>query len=155
MGSWSGVLLLSALAGLAAGGPSADLVTNLPGLNFQVNFKHYSGFLNASAGSHYHYWFVESQHNPTTDPLLLWLNGGPGCSSMLGLLTENGPFHLNAAGTTVHENVFAWNKQANIIYMESPGGVGFSYLDHNASLATDDNIVITTILRITTEMTTD
>lgn len=54
--------------------------------------------------------FVESQRDPATDPLVLWLNGGPGCSSLGGLFTENGPFHPNPDGMTLFENVFSWNK---------------------------------------------
>ena len=41
------------------------------------------------------YRFVESQNNPSTDPVMLWLNGGPGCSAMEGMLSENGPFHVS------------------------------------------------------------
>lgn len=59
-----------------------DLITKLPGLNDQVNFKQYSGFLKADdkkdTTSFFHYWFVESQSNPSSDPVVLWLNGGPG-----------------------------------------------------------------------------
>ncbi|KPP64844.1 lysosomal protective protein-like [Scleropages formosus] len=104
----------------------ADLVTSVPGLIGIPNFKHYSGYLQAGPGKYFHYWFVESQNNPSTDPLVLWLSGGPGCSSMEGLLAENGPFHLNDNGT-VYLNPYSWNKLANMLYLESPAGVGFSY----------------------------
>ncbi|XP_066568575.1 lysosomal protective protein-like, partial [Amia ocellicauda] len=105
---------------------SADQVTSLPGLSEIPNFQHYSGYLQAGPGKYFHYWFVESQNNPSTDPLILWLNGGPGCSSMDGMLAENGPFHLNDDGT-VYINKYSWNTMANVIYLESPAGVGFSY----------------------------
>uniref|UniRef100_A0A914DAL2 Serine carboxypeptidase n=1 Tax=Acrobeloides nanus TaxID=290746 RepID=A0A914DAL2_9BILA len=70
---------------------------------------------------------VESQGNPATDPLVLWLNGGPGCSSLLGFFEELGPFFPNTDGTTLFENVFSWNKLANVLFIESPHGVGYSY----------------------------
>uniref|UniRef100_A0A3B4CM12 Lysosomal protective protein n=1 Tax=Pygocentrus nattereri TaxID=42514 RepID=A0A3B4CM12_PYGNA len=110
----------------ALNGPAADLVTSLPGLSETPNFQHYSGYLQAAQGKYLHYWFVESQNNPSTDPVVLWLNGGPGCSSMEGLLAENGPFHLHDDGT-VYLNPYSWNLLANVLYVESPPGVGFSY----------------------------
>lgn len=82
-------LLLSLLAlsltlvGLTSSAPTdagqADLVTSLPGLTFKTNFKHYSGYLEAGNGVFLHYWFFESQTaHPEKDPVILWLNGGPG-----------------------------------------------------------------------------
>ncbi|CAI2357252.1 unnamed protein product [Caenorhabditis sp. 36 PRJEB53466] len=135
---------LAAPAQLAS--KDTDLVTDLPGLTFTPNFKQYSGFLDGSQGNHLHYWLVEAQSNPITAPLVLWLNGGPGCSSLLGLLTENGPFRVNSDGATVIENVNSWNKAANILYLESPRDVGFSYRDTqtygNDTLYNDDKTAI-------------
>jgi len=58
--------------------------------------------------------------------LFLWLQGGPGCSSLFGFLTEHGPFKITPNGEVVL-NEYSWNSNANIIYLESPAGVGFSY----------------------------
>ncbi|XP_062403059.1 lysosomal protective protein-like [Sardina pilchardus] len=115
------------LTGIGAqSGPEADLVTYLPGLAENPSFKHYSGYVEAGVGKYFHYWFVESQNNPSTDPVILWLNGGPGCSALEGMLSENGPFHLRDDGT-VYINPYSWNQVANVLYLESPAGVGFSY----------------------------
>lgn len=118
-----------------------DEVKSLPGLNYSVNFKQYSGYLEADdnkpTNRFWHYWFVESQSDPAKDPLVLWLNGGPGCSSLLGLLTELGPFSIAANGQ-IQDNPYAWNKRANVIFMESPAGVGFSYAVDGDIKADDD-----------------
>jgi carboxypeptidase C (cathepsin A) len=106
-----------------------DIITFLPGLKEQPKFKHYAGYLesNSTNKRYLFYWFLESQNNPSSDPVVLWLNGGPGCSSLAGLTTEHGPFMVNADGKTLRVNEYSWNKIANVIYLESPAGVGFSY----------------------------
>ncbi|CAI5454236.1 unnamed protein product [Caenorhabditis angaria] len=106
---------------------SADKIQNLPGLTFPINFNQYSGYLNASSTHKFFYWFVESQNDPANSPVLLWLNGGPGSSSVWGMLTENGPFRPNKDGQTLFENIHSWNRFANVLYLESPHQVGFSY----------------------------
>ncbi|KAG8565529.1 hypothetical protein GDO81_012894 [Engystomops pustulosus] len=121
-------MLLGGHPGEAA--PEADKIFNLPGLDNQPSFQQFSGFLNASGGKHLHYWFVECQDDPKSCPLVLWLNGGPGCSSLMGLLTEHGPFLIQPDGRTLENNEHSWNKIANVLYLESPAGVGFSFSDN-------------------------
>ena len=121
-----------------------DEIKDLPGLPKAINFKQYSGYLDITEGKHYFYWFVESQKDPENAPVVLWLNGGPGCSSLFGNLGENGPFRVNADGKTLVLNPHSWNTVANVIYLESPVSVGFSYKDdkkyHNTDKSTaEDN----------------
>ncbi|RUS72201.1 hypothetical protein EGW08_020028 [Elysia chlorotica] len=126
----------------ALGAPEADLITNLPGLSFQPNFKQFSGYLSGVETRRLHYWFVESSSNPSRDPLVLWLNGGPGCSSLLGLLTENGPFQVKEDAETVIQNPFSWNQVANMIFLESPAGVGFSFDTAKNYTSSDDDAAL-------------
>ena len=58
--------------------------------------------------------------------MVLWLNGGPGCSSLMGMFSENGPFLFEKGTTKLKKNLNAWNQKAHILYLESPAKVGFS-----------------------------
>ena len=104
-----------------------DQVTTLVGLNEPIHFNQFSGYLNlGETKKNIHYWFVESESNPATDPLVFWTNGGPGCSGLIGFLTEQGPFRPDANGQ-LKMNDWRWNKIANMVFLEQPVGVGFSY----------------------------
>jgi carboxypeptidase C (cathepsin A) len=87
-----------------------------------------------------------SQNDPINDPIILWLNGGPGCSSLIAFFNENGPFIFSSEdATNMSENIYSWNKKANVLYIESPAGVGFSYgskpfLNTNDSALARDNL---------------
>ena len=134
-------LLLGSLLWTGAVAPfSPDLIQphSLPNVNFQVRFKQYSGFLDASVTHKFHYWLTESQGSPATDPLILWLSGGPGCSSVDGLLQELGPFYPHANGARVDENPYTWSKLGNVLYIESPAGVGFSFATDGNLTTSDD-----------------
>ncbi|XP_072917635.1 lysosomal protective protein isoform X1 [Hemitrygon akajei] len=134
------VLILVVQVFVAESAPAEDEITYLPGLAKQSSFRQYSGYLNTSENKYLHYWFVESQGRPEHDPVVLWLNGGPGCSSLDGLLNEHGPFLIQPDGKTLLYNPYSWNKIANMIYLESPAGVGFSY-NENQQYHTNDSEV--------------
>uniref|UniRef100_A0A183BY01 Carboxypeptidase n=1 Tax=Globodera pallida TaxID=36090 RepID=A0A183BY01_GLOPA len=108
-----------------------DKILDLPGLDFKPNFEHYSGYLKVSEEHQLFYWLVTSQGNVTEDPLVFWYNGGPGCSSLLGLLSEHGPYLVSQDGQTLSKNPSAWNRKASVVYMEGPAGVGFSLCGKN------------------------
>ena len=57
---------------------------------------------------------------------IIWLNGGPGCSSLIGFLQENGPAMLVNKGDTAKPNPFSWTQAANVLWIEQPVGVGFT-----------------------------
>jgi len=88
-----------------------------------------AGYIKAAKGPgapNYFFWLVESKSEPSTDPLLMWLSGGPGCSSQLALLAENGPCTVNADGKGTTLNPYSWNAKANVMWVDQPAGVGFS-----------------------------
>lgn len=116
----------------------ADRITDLPSLAFEPNFDQFSGYLDVSPTRQIHYWYIESMNDPSTDPVVFWTNGGPGCSGLLGLGTEMGPYIFNEDGS-LSLNEFTWNKVANMLYVEQPAGVGFStYSDDKDRYVGDD-----------------
>ncbi|RHY13067.1 hypothetical protein DYB25_009342, partial [Aphanomyces astaci] len=120
--------------------PNPHKVKSLPHYNDAkpINFDQYAGHIPLpSNGQKMFYWLVESESNPSTDPLVLWLNGGPGCSSLGGFFTELGPFVVQS-DLSVKRNPYAWNRKANMVFLDSPAGVGFSQPLLNASDYTDD-----------------
>lgn len=123
-------LALLALATASYAAPMEDFVESLPDMNDgkPFPFRTFSGYLNVVGTSrNLHYMFIESQKEPATAPVVVWFNGGPGCSSMLGMLTEHGPYVMENEGTTFHENEWSWNREVNMLYLEAPAGVGYSY----------------------------
>lgn len=114
----------------------SDRVTSLPGQP-PVSFQHYAGYVKIREKDEkaLFYWFFEAQENPSTKPLVLWLNGGPGCSSIAyGAAQELGPFLLRDKDSKITLNKFSWNKAANILFLEAPVGVGFSYTNKSSDL---------------------
>jgi carboxypeptidase C (cathepsin A) len=88
---------------------------------------------------HYFYWFFESRSQPSTDPLVLWLTGGPGCSSMMALLTENGPCHVQPDLST-RLNPYSWTNESNVVWLDQPTTVGFTYGAESDADDSEDNV---------------
>ncbi|CAM9554051.1 unnamed protein product, partial [Phaeothamnion confervicola] len=106
--------------------PADHLVKALPGLSssdFRSN--QWAGYVPVTGGKLF-YWLFEAATSPEDAPLVIWLNGGPGCSSMDGLFLENGPFKLRDA-STLQTNPSSWHRTANMLYVDQPVGTGLSF----------------------------
>ena len=116
-----------------------DKVKSIPDYSYRGLL--YSGYLDVSPVKKFHYMFNSAYEDADHKPLLLWLNGGPGCSSLDGWANEHGPMQFKDDGK-FYLNEFSWNRAANIIYLESPGDVGFSYIDSKLEndLYIDDDV---------------
>ena len=124
-----------------------DFVHALPGYS-KTFHPHYSGYLDAkNNGTKLHYWMATSTKKSVdekgwrtdweTKPVVLWLNGGPGSSSILGMLQEQGPLIIDSKGDLM-ENHYSWtNAGVNLVALESPAGVGWSYCEKQEEIDDD------------------
>lgn len=95
-----------------------------------VSYGQYAGYVHVGREKEraLFYWFFEAEQKAEEKPLVLWLNGGPGCSSVAyGAAQELGPFLVRGNEPNLTLNLYSWNKVANVLFLESPIGVGFSY----------------------------
>ncbi|EAR82470.2 serine carboxypeptidase family protein (macronuclear) [Tetrahymena thermophila SB210] len=91
-----------------------------------LNETYTTGLITIKKSSDIFYWHFESRSNPSEDPIAFWLAGGPGASSMISVLAGNGPYRLNQQDQTLETNIYAWNNQANMVFVDQPVGTGFS-----------------------------
>ena len=108
------LLLLGGCSGDSYWDQERDRITELPGQPQNVGFAQYSGYVtvNRKSGRALFYWLTESpaSRDPESRPLVLWLNGGPGCSSVAyGAAEEVGPFRIRPDGKTLYLNPYSWN----------------------------------------------
>ncbi|WZZ53522.1 hypothetical protein YC2023_053629 [Brassica napus] len=118
-------LLIPVLLVLRYFADSASVVKLLPGFEGPLPFELETGYIGLGEEEEIQmfYYFIKSENNPQEDPLLIWLTGGPGCSSIFGLLFENGPLALkfevyNGSIPSLVSTTYSWTK---------PVGSGFSY----------------------------
>ncbi|XP_065828120.1 lysosomal protective protein-like isoform X2 [Oscarella lobularis] len=134
-------LFVAALTSTAFGQTNhSDLIKSLPGEPHPgVAAKQYSGYLKISDNKSLHYWFIESNQEEDY-PFILWLTGGPGCSSLDALLSQTGPYLVSDDGNLT-VNPYSWSQFANVLYLEAPAGVGFSFSRNVPTHYNDSEIV--------------
>ncbi|KAE8596603.1 hypothetical protein XENTR_v10016174 [Xenopus tropicalis] len=115
-----------------------SLVGPLPG----ANVKSYAGYLtvNKTYNSNMFFWFFPAQVSPGDAPVLLWLQGGPGGTSMFGLFVEHGPYIVNE-NLTLGYRKYSWTEKFSVLYIDNPVGTGFSFTDDDKGFAKDQNDV--------------
>ncbi|XP_071931851.1 serine carboxypeptidase-like 13 isoform X2 [Coffea arabica] len=125
------LVYVQACSNLAMAG---SIVKFLPGFEGPLPFELETGYIGVgeSEDGQLFYAFIKSESNPQSDPLILWLDGGPGCSSFSSLFFGTGPVILEPLSFdgTVPKlvlNPSTWTKVVSIIFLDSPAGTGFSY----------------------------
>jgi len=112
----------------------------------------YHGFINVSSPTgKIFYWYFPSRDSVETDPWVLWLTGGPGCSSEIAILTENGPFSLKDDETLV-TNPYSWNSKANLIFIDNPLGTGLSYPNSLEDIPTTEYQIANDVYQFLTKL---
>lgn len=109
--------------------PAPGAVTDLPGYGPPKGAQ-YAGHLDVdtACGDNLFFWFFESARSPSEDPVVIWLNGGPGSSSMMGLFAENGPYKIRD-DLTLEDNPCSWHLASNLLVIDQPAGTGLSFVE--------------------------
>lgn len=87
------------------------------------------------------WWLFDAEEDPNNKPLIIWLTGGPGCSSELAVFIENGPYKLDHAGENLSLNPYSWHKAGNLLYVDNPIGTGYSVVGHGDKFDTSEDQV--------------
>ncbi|KAJ3306101.1 hypothetical protein HDV03_000335 [Kappamyces sp. JEL0829] len=87
------------------------------------------------AGSMFYWFFPAQEPVQENPPLIVWLQGGPGSSSMIGLFYEMGPLGFDAKGKLVR-NTDTWNKKYSMLFIDNPVGTGFSFVGNKTAKET-------------------
>ncbi|XP_016739537.2 serine carboxypeptidase-like 44 [Gossypium hirsutum] len=122
--------------------PMNDLISKLPGQP-DVNFRQFVGYIDVDenvVGRSLFYYFVEAEKDPLTQPLTVWLTGGPGCSSVGDAFGSVGPFIVTKDAHDLQKNLFSWNKVSNLLFIDSPIGSEWSYSNTSSDYNNGDDI---------------
>ncbi|KAI8814408.1 Alpha/Beta hydrolase protein [Cladochytrium replicatum] len=142
---WAAALLAALLAASSvhAVRPASDFyLENMPGLDPEEDAKlrMHAGHLAVPEGDDraLFFWMVESTFDITANRLVIWFNGGPGCSSMDGMFLEQGPFRVNGEKVTI--NPHSWHHHAALLFVDQPFGTGFSYTEKDRYLHSEGEV---------------
>lgn len=104
--------------------------------------ERYSGYfkLNRTYDAHMFFFFFEAREEPETAPVVLWMTGGPGCSSELAVFYENGPWNINE-DLSLSETPYGWDRAAHMIYVDQPINTGFSWSEDDRDRCYDETCV--------------
>ncbi|KAK1574423.1 serine carboxypeptidase [Colletotrichum navitas] len=121
-------------------GQGIEISYKEPGLCEEAKgVKSYAGYIKLPAGTlegvgqaqdyeiNTFFWFFEAKEDAQNAPLSIWMNGGPGSSSMPGIFNENGPCYINKDSNSTRPSEWSWNNKVNMLYIDQPVQVGFSY----------------------------
>jgi len=116
-----------------AAGASDYFVKSLPGLPNNSNLKQHAGHItiDEKTNSNVFFWLIHNRHISEIPKFVIWLNGGPGCSSMDGLFLENGPWRMDG-DQSLKLTDGSWDEYANVLYVDFPVGTGFSFANSNS-----------------------
>ncbi|PWA86841.1 peptidase S10, serine carboxypeptidase, Alpha/Beta hydrolase fold protein [Artemisia annua] len=129
---------------------SKSIVKTLPGFDGDLPFTLETGYIGLGDDNEvqFFYYFVESSRDPVNDPFLLYLTGGPGTSGLYPFLYQIGPLSINVYASswtniTLETNPYSWAKTANVLFLDLPAGVGFSYATtYEASISSDSVLAV-------------
>ncbi|XP_049637842.1 probable serine carboxypeptidase CPVL [Suncus etruscus] len=119
-------------------GKRMSLVAPFPG----SNVKSYAGYLtvNQTYNSNLFFWFFPAETQPLNAPVVLWLQGGPGGSSLFGLFVEHGPYFVTS-NLTLRIRDFSWTSTFSMLYIDNPVGTGFSFTEDPRGYAINEDDV--------------
>lgn len=105
------------------------------------NTPSYSGFftVNETYNSNMFFMYVKAKNDAPNRPLVLWLNGGPGLSSLHGFFLENGPFKI--VNSQLEMNEYSWHQNAHMLFIDNPVGTGFSFTTDKRGYSTDQSSI--------------
>ncbi|KAK1585434.1 serine carboxypeptidase [Colletotrichum navitas] len=105
--------------------------TGIPNVGFDAG-ESYAGLLPIDAAAsddemqELYFWFFPKEKPSDDREIVIWLTGGPGCSSIGELLQENGPISWKPGTRAPVRNPWSWHRLANVVWVDQPVGTGYS-----------------------------